>query len=514
MKARRPIVQDGPVSPVSRGRKKAKSRRTGQRPLAAVPAACDCPDCSGSGSAGPEEVIQQLLDDGAHLRTVEDPLDAEIEGAGFLALGELAGDAFAAAFAEGIVPELAEAGTPEALAILLALGAVADGPAATAAARRLIESGVPAPAWFDELNAPVTLTTCRRFGDPEGLTSMLVCCFERAGRSQGFVLQADHTACGAAANVGMFLGDQLDEVLQTIPQTVRETGLTMTGEVIDPAEFRWQVENALDARRDHDRDEGNLDLDDESTFHPVALLLRARMRTLPHPPRPPAKHEGGNKLNLASFVDRLSGTSGGGSSRSPGRAVKLPAKRKKSAGPAPIYQIKVSLRGAKPPIWRRLELPADTGLADLHGYLQTAFGWDDGHMHAFETPFGMFGVADRELAHLPEKPVTLEQVAPGAGDRLDYVYDFGDDWVHEIQVEKVLDRQDVAYPRCTGGRRAAPPEDCGGIWGYQHLVEVLGDPGHPDHEEQLEWLGLESAAEFDPARFDAAEVTRSLTGQD
>jgi hypothetical protein len=78
-------------------------------------------------------------------------------------------------------------------------------------------------------------------------------------------------------------------------------------------------------------------------------------------------------------------------------------------------------------------------------------------------------------------------------------------------VEKVLDRQPVAYPRCTGGRRAAPPEDCGGIWGYAELVEVLGDPSHPEHSDRLQWLGLDSATDFQPARFDAAEITRTLT---
>lgn len=110
----------------------------------------------------------------------------------------------------------------------------------------------------------------------------------------------------------------------------------------------------------------------------------------------------------------------------------------------------------------------------------------------------------------PEAPVTLEQVARGVGDRFRYTYDFGDSWVHEIVVEKTLDRQPIAYPRCTGGRRAAPPEDCGGLWGYAELVEVLGDPGHPEHGDRLEWLGLASAADFQPTRFDATEITPAL----
>ncbi|HEY2793075.1 MAG TPA: plasmid pRiA4b ORF-3 family protein, partial [Micromonosporaceae bacterium] len=138
--------------------------------------------------------------------------------------------------------------------------------------------------------------------------------------------------------------------------------------------------------------------------------------------------------------------------------------------------------------------------------------WDDSHLHVFETPYGRFGTADAELGFRSEAPVRLEQVAAEAGSKVRYTYDFGDDWHHDIVVEKVLDRDaTVAYPRCTGGRRAAPPEDCGGVWGYADLVEILSDPADPEHVERLEWLGLEDAADFVPDRFDAASVTRALS---
>ena len=191
--------------------------------------------------------------------------------------------------------------------------------------------------------------------------------------------------------------------------------------------------------------------------------------------------------------------------------AKLPAKRKKSAGVAPIYQVKVGLRGAKPPIWRRLLVPADVSLGGLHNIIQAAFGWDGGHMHVFETPLGDFGRPDRELGHRAEGTVTLEQVAPRARNTIRYTYDFGDDWVHEIVVEQVLDRDPaLAYPCCIGGRRAAPPDDCGGIWGYQELVEILADSGHPDHEDRLEWIGLDDASQFDPAAFHVDDVNEAL----
>jgi hypothetical protein len=206
--------------------------------------------------------------------------------------------------------------------------------------------------------------------------------------------------------------------------------------------------------------------------------------------------------------------SGGPGVRAP--EAKLPPKRGKAAGPAPIYQLKVVLSGAKPPIWRRLEVPADMTLADLHHVLQTAFGWYDDHLHEFETPYGRFGRPDpdpmfgREVR--PEGSTALEQIAPDVGAELVYTYDFGDHWQHEIVVEKMLDRAPgTVYPRCTDGRRAAPPEDCGGIWGYQELVAILADPDDAEHDERLEWLGLADADEFDPAAFSAAEITAALT---
>ncbi len=495
------------MSPVSRGRKGRKARRSGQQVLRLVPPArsdpCDCPECTGE-DFDPQDMIDDLVRGGAELLDSDDPLEAELFGAAFLAAGKLAGDGFAEALADGIVPAVAAQATPGSLAMLLALGTMDGGRPATDAAARLAASGVPEPAWATELSGPVRAGPGRRFADPDATTSMLVCSFERGGRSHGFAVHVDHTDCHAAESIVLFPGEMIEEVLGTIQQDARDAGLTIAAEELDPAELRWQVERALDAREAHDADLGPAAMDEEPGvegmpgYHQLAVLLRARMRVLPEPSRPPAAHGDGG-LSLQP------------SSRRGGIEPKLPPKRKKSGSKAPIYQVKITLKGTKPPIWRRLELPADTGLAKLHGIVQMAFGWEDAHMHVFETAYGSFGVADRELGHRAETPVTLEQVAATEGERLWYTYDFGDSWAHEIVVEKVLDRGAGPYPRCTGGRRAAPPEDCGGVWGYAELVEVLADPGHPEHTERLEWLGLESSAGFDPGRFDADEITRRLT---
>ena len=125
-----------------------------------------------------------------------------------------------------------------------------------------------------------------------------------------------------------------------------------------------------------------------------------------------------------------------------------------------------------------------------------------------------YGVADRELEIRSAATKRLSQVAPGAGDRLSYTYDFGDDWEHGILVEAVDDAEaGVSYPRCVAGRRACPPEDCGGIWGYSDLLEILADPAHKEHEDRLEWLGLSSAAEFDPDAFDLDQVNSGLSAR-
>lgn len=132
-------------------------------------------------------------------------------------------------------------------------------------------------------------------------------------------------------------------------------------------------------------------------------------------------------------------------------------------------------------------------------------------MHVFTTPYGEFGIADAELGHQAAAPVTLEQVAPAPRSKITYTYDFGDDWEHGIVVEKVLEpARSATPPRCIGGRRAAPPDDCGGMWGYAELEEILGDPAHPEHEDRLDWLGLDAADEFDPASFDPDGVTSRL----
>jgi Plasmid pRiA4b ORF-3-like protein len=177
--------------------------------------------------------------------------------------------------------------------------------------------------------------------------------------------------------------------------------------------------------------------------------------------------------------------------------------------PAEIYQLKVTLLGVDPPIWRRLLVRADATLEQLHNVLQSAMGWEDEHMHEFSIGQRPAGRRSRDGAPSVEneRTVRLFDILKRVGSKATYMYDFGDDWEHGIVLEKRLPVDpNVTYPVCTDGQLACPPEDCGGIYGYYDLVEALSDPNHARHEEMLDWIG-----EFDPQAFSVEKVNRALT---
>lgn len=531
------VVQTVPMSPVNRGRRGRQrngSGYTGTRHLRVVPTPCDCPACTG-GQIDQEQLLDSIVGYGAELIGCDDPLDAEALGASIVTTPEGLGTELVATFVAGLIPGIEARPGPGSLAILSAIGAVGQGQvgdAARAAVERLAATGIPRPAWVLELREPVLPGECWRLYDTVGTLSMLGASFRRAGRAHAFIVVMNHLDCGAAADIAVVPAEGIDQLQRDLRADARADGLELRAQTLDPAEFRWYAEQALDARAVHDgerRESASPALLDDAEgpgYAPKAALLRARLAALPTPRRPagahPANH-GGSPDSLAEWqwLEQLAGgpdgagRAGGGSVRMLRRgdlALPLPPKRKKSAGPAPILQIKVGLRGAKPPIWRRLLVPAEVSLTRLHAIIQAAFDWDDSHLHLFETPYGDFGHADQELGHRAEGPVTLEQVAPEVKSRIVYTYDFGDGWHHEIVVEKVLDRDNTLhYPLCTAGRRAAPPEDCGGIWGYMELLEALGDPEHEEREELLGRLGLADASGFDPAYVDLAAINEALS---
>ena len=185
------------------------------------------------------------------------------------------------------------------------------------------------------------------------------------------------------------------------------------------------------------------------------------------------------------------------------------ATRKKAQS---VYQLKITLRDIRPPIWRRVQVRSDATLGHLHWVIQFAMGWTNSHLHSFSlhgVEYSMLmpdlGLDDLDMRD--EQPVKLSKVITGEKVKFFYTYDFGDSWEHEVLVEKVLmPETDTDYPICIKAKRACPPEDCGGSWGYQEFLEAINDADHPEHESMLEWVG----GSFDPEEAELDEINALL----
>lgn len=427
------------------------------------------------------------------LRRGCDPLRAELTGCEFLGAlaatvpaGRASGDRMRRLLVD-LVYGIEACHSREALAVLRILTVVAAPAArvaAGAAADRLAAEGLEDPTWADGIGAPA-VGTCCGYVDSAGGQETVVAAFTYPGRKpHGLAVLIDHNLGGGVKDCWVSKDPQ--QTRRDYRQVADRHGLGFFE--YPPGYARAVLERALEHLP------CPVVADQVSDVRDYLPLLRQRVTLLPAGDAAPVR--------LAP-VGSASSTPAGAAGRVGARVV----------GPG-VHRLKVTLRGARPPIWRRLEVPSEITLERLHQVIQIAFGWWGCHLWVFETPAGEYGQPDVELGHADAATVTLDHVVPGVGDRLRYVYDFGDDWRHNIVVEDVAAVQPgVAYPRCTAGRRARPPEDCGGIWGYHCLLEILADPDHPDHAEVLRGLCVPSADAFDPARFDRDAVNAALSNQ-
>jgi hypothetical protein len=174
-----------------------------------------------------------------------------------------------------------------------------------------------------------------------------------------------------------------------------------------------------------------------------------------------------------------------------------------------IYRLKVTLQDSKPPIWRRLEVDSKVGLKDFHYILQTTMGWTNSHLHQFTIGRESYQEPNewnRDYA-MDYKGMKLKNVLPAPGSKIVYEYDFGDSWGHVILLEAIEKPEpEILYPRVIKGKGACPPEDCGGIWGYMDLLEILKNKKHPQHKEMKEWVG----GNIDPTAFDMQQINEEL----
>ncbi len=174
-----------------------------------------------------------------------------------------------------------------------------------------------------------------------------------------------------------------------------------------------------------------------------------------------------------------------------------------------VYEMKVVLVGSDPVIWRRLQVESDISLDVLHRVIQTVMGWQDCHIHEFQFDDAAYGPKDAGGLEdvKDERKVRLNKLIKEEGAHFRYVYDFGDDWEHEITLERIVEPSKATkYPICLDGEGACPPEDCGGIWGYYDMLQTAEDPADPEYEDVVEFLG----EAFDPEAFDLRQVNNEL----
>jgi pRiA4b ORF-3-like protein len=180
---------------------------------------------------------------------------------------------------------------------------------------------------------------------------------------------------------------------------------------------------------------------------------------------------------------------------------------KRPGTPGEVYAIKVTLLGTSPPVWRRILVPRDITLRNLHRTLQTVMGWTNSHLHQFVLHKQSFpsSVSGTKTKVANENRTKLGDLIWNEGARLLYEYDLGDGWQHELLLEKVLLGEESFEQICVAGKGCCPPEDSGGPQGFTELLKALDDANHPNHEDACEWL-----RDFDPESFSSDEINRRL----
>jgi hypothetical protein len=186
--------------------------------------------------------------------------------------------------------------------------------------------------------------------------------------------------------------------------------------------------------------------------------------------------------------------------------------KQQSIAPTKVFQLKITLLDSKPAIWRRVLVTDNLTLYQLHQVIQISMGWTNSHLHLFDVDGGLYSLPEFELDDWNEpvsneRRVRLTALNWKAKKQIRYDYDFGDCWRHEVVLEKLRPIEEgIRYPKCIDGARACPPEDVGGLPGYDYFLEALNDPINEDHESMLMWVG----GSFNPEFFSIDEVNAKL----
>ena len=191
------------------------------------------------------------------------------------------------------------------------------------------------------------------------------------------------------------------------------------------------------------------------------------------------------------------------------KIIPFPKKKQDAQIKDIVYTFKLELDGSHPCIWRTVEVPAMANLGYLHQVIQTVMGWNDSHPHQFVIGKKNYSAPAFEMEDGPpafdEFKYCLNSLNLIKGDKIHYEYDYGDSWEHSLTLEGISQKP-LSHAVCLDGERACPPEDCGGIGGYEDLLETLSDPENEDYREMKKWVGKG----FDPKKFDLKTVNSRL----
>ncbi|MGL4745539.1 MAG: plasmid pRiA4b ORF-3 family protein, partial [Dermatophilaceae bacterium] len=408
-----------------------------------------------------------------------------------------------------VVDALEKMASAEALAVLRVLavyGQDRNRSMAMRAGRRLAESGVHDAPWAGRVGRPEFV---RAWSSSDGLGAQtsLGLLFTDDGTEHAVMLLIDHDLGGGVKDAWTVEGSAAGAMRERVLELA--TGESeMEFADLDVAEAAAMLRDAMAAPPcpvEPDQVE-----DATGNFELVRVRCRwlCRLAGIDEP-------EYALDLSALALPESFTATDGSDAGTDDGAGLATPT----AGSPEPrvahdaVLRLKVSLDGIRPPVWRRLEVRAGMLLREMHHVVQVAFDWNDIHLHCFETvpPKGSAGSSETGRGELLEGDeldrVALADLLGAVGDRLLYRYDFGDNWEHLIEVEEIEDAApDTDYPRCTGGRRAGPPEDSGGVPGYADLLEAIADPSGPGHRERLDSM----PSGWDPARFDRDEIDERL----
>ena len=187
------------------------------------------------------------------------------------------------------------------------------------------------------------------------------------------------------------------------------------------------------------------------------------------------------------------------------------------------YIFKIKLRGlSKPCVWRRISVPENLTFAEFHLVIQSAFGWTNTHLYEFVDTLFRLKYRVAESSHFEfcgaqnvqnAEETLISEYLKSKGDKCIYTYDFGDGWEHDVVLEGLVN-DGKSEPECISGKGLCPPENCGGIYGYERLKALAAaDDLAPEDEEMFEWYGLDFEC-FDPEYFDLDEAKFAVSNWD